>query len=174
MWNKVETKTSCEKPKLKPEIADTFSWAKEERQKLKEEVLIEDLRKKLIAKYPEQKCFFEISQIRVMQLWDNYDEQKQAIKEITNSNIFLLYSTDWKLLSYLNEEWKTIFDISNYNFDDDLANLLWKKFKTWYIRKNSKGQFELFDEKENKIFIQWEKVFNMFIYIYYLPKSFLR
>lgn len=164
----------CEVPKVKPEVTDTFNWSKEERQKLNEELLVWNLRKKLIGKYPEQKCFFDSAVIKIMQLGDNFDEQNQAINQITKSNIFLLYWIDWKLLSYLNDEWKTLFDVSTFDFNDDLANLLWKKFKTWYIRKNQWWKLELFDEKNNEIVSEWSKEFNMHIYIYYLPKSSLK
>lgn len=38
-----EVKKSREKPKNKPEITDTFNWSKEERQKLNENVLVENI-----------------------------------------------------------------------------------------------------------------------------------
>lgn len=168
MWNKVEIKTSCEKTKLKPEIADTFNWAKEERQKLKEEFLIEDLRKKLISKYPDQKCFFETVQIRVMELGKDNKEHEEVVKQLW-TNIFLLFSPEWKLLSYLDKDGNTMLDISNYNFDEDFSNLLSKKYSGNFFRINKKSwKLEFIEklEKQEKIYEEWSRRFNNAIYLH--------
>lgn len=155
-----EVKKTCEKPKIKPEIADTFNWAKEERQKLNESVLVENVRKKLIAKYPEQKCFFESTIIKLMQLGENYEDYIEGQTDLW-TDVFLLFSVDWKLLSYLDKDGNTLFDISSFNFDDDFANLLSKKKLNKYFRKNSQWKWELFINWE--IFPEWSKRFNTVI-----------
>lgn len=167
MWKNIESKTSCEKPKVKPEIAETFNWSKEERQKLKEDFLVWELRKKLIEKYPEQKCFFETAIIKVMQLGKNIEWQQKMVKEL-KTNIFLLYSPEWNLLSYLDQNWNTMFDISNFDFDEDFWNLLNKKVWNLYIRKNKTWNLELFDPEENKIHSPWSPIFNTYIFAFYL------
>lgn len=160
-WVETWQKTS-EKPKIKPEIAETFNWSKEERQKLNENVLIENVRKRLIAKYPEQKSFFETAVIKVMQLWKDINEYTQ-VHNMINTNIFLLYSQDWKLLSYIDQEWNTMFDVSSFNFDEDLKNLYHKKQHNTYIRKNNKTwKLELFDNW--KTYNEWSENFNDYIF----------
>ncbi len=158
---------TLENPEIKKDENDSINWSKEERIKLKEELLIWELRKNLITKYPEQKDFFLKAKIRVMQLGKNYQEHQDMTKEL-NGNIFLIFSQDGKLISYLNNDWSTNFDIWKFNFDDDFANLLWKKVKTWYIRKNGQWKLELFDEKENKTYIEWTNRFNLHIFFFYL------
>jgi hypothetical protein len=154
----------------KPKVADTFNWSKEERQKLNEEVLVWNLRKKLLEKYPEQKCFFDKADIRVMQLWDNFDEHNQ-MKGMIKWNIFLLFWIDWKLLSYLNEDWKTNFDISNFNFDNDFGNLLNKKLsqKNWnsYII-NKDWKLFLYNSEKDTYYPEWSHNFNVYIFAFYL------
>ncbi len=166
-----EVKKSCEKPKIKPEIADTFNWAKEERQKLKENVLISNLRKKLIEKYTEQKCFFETAIIKVMQLWNDFDNHNEMLW-LTKSNIFILFWTDGKILSYLDNNWNTLFDISSFNFDDDFANLFWKKKLNKYIRKNEKWFLEYYYDWE--IFPQWSPEFNSIIANFHIYKKLIK
>lgn len=146
----------------------TYSWSKEERDKLKENVLITELKKKLKQKYPQKKEFFDESKIELMQLGKDYKEHQEVLKLI-NTNIFLLFSPEWKLLSYLDNDWNTIFDISHFNFDDDFWNLLNKKLGNGYIRKNKKWDLELFDPKLNKIFKPWDAQFNSYIFAFYMP-----
>lgn len=150
----------CEAPKIKPEIAETFNWSKEERQKLNESFLVENVKKKLIEKYPEQKCFFDNADIKIMELWKDIKEYNE-VKGKLWTDVFLLFWTEWKLLSYLDQDWNTIFDISNFNFDDDFANLLWKKKLNKYIRKNEKWFLEYYYDWE--IFPQWSPEFNTII-----------
>ncbi|MDD4151583.1 MAG: hypothetical protein PHR68_03135 [Candidatus Gracilibacteria bacterium] len=150
----------CEAPKIKPEIAETFNWSKEERQKLNESFLVENVKKKLIEKYPEQKCFFDNADIKIMELGKDIKEYNE-VKGKLGTDVFLLFGTEGKLLSYLDQDGNTIFDISNFNFDDDFANLLGKKKLNKYIRKNEKGFLEYYYDGE--IFPQGSPEFNTII-----------
>ncbi len=173
MWNKVEVKTFCEKPKAKPEIADTFNWSKEERQKLREDFLVWELRKKLIAKYPEQRCFFETAQIKVMELGKDNKEHEEAVKQL-GTNIFLLFSPEWKLLSYLDKDWITMLDVINYNFDEDSNNLLTKKYSGNFFRKNVKSWKLEFIENSWKIYEEGSRRFNNAIYLFLWVGKYLK
>lgn len=165
-WVETWWKT-CEKPKVKPEIAETFNWSKEERQKLNESVLVENVRKKLIAKYPEQKCFFETAIIKVMELWKDIKEYNDVKKQLW-TDIFLLFSADWKLLSYLDNNWNTMFDISNFDFDNDFKNLVLKKnFNVYFFRDKKDWKLKL--NEKGKIFEEWSPKFNDTIYAHFLP-----
>jgi len=175
MWNLETSSQTCEinQNQETPKIADTFNWSREEREKLNEEILVEKLRQKLIEKYPEQKCFFESAVIKIMQLWWNYERQLEAIEKVTNSNIFLLFASNWDLLSYLDQNWNTLFDISSFDFDNDFANLLSRRIWNSHIIKKD-WKFVLFNPKDNTFFPEWSTRFNMYIYIYYLPKGSLK
>jgi hypothetical protein len=172
-WIETWGKT-CEKPKVKPEIAETFNWSKEERQKLNESVLIENIRKKLIAKYPEQKCFFETAIIKVMELWNNYEDYQNVRNELS-TNIFLIFWLDGKLLAYLDEEWNKILDVSSIKPTDNENDPIWlNRINQYYIRKNNQEQrLELF--KDGKIYKEWSAEFNQYILLFYiywkLPKK---
>ena len=69
-WNISKT---LERPDVKKDESDSITWSKEERLRLKEELLISEVRKKLIVKNPEQKDFFMKAKIKVMQLWKNIE-----------------------------------------------------------------------------------------------------
>ncbi len=133
-----------------PEIADTFNWSREEREKLNEEILVEKLRQKLIEKYPEQKCFFESAIIKLMQLGKNIDEHKKILNEITWTNIYSIRISNWELSAYVDDLWRTIFDIKWYDIDN-FWNILSKKLFTdrQYTEKRLKN---------------WEKVWSWFYY----------
>lgn len=150
---------TLENPEARKKIADTFNWSQDERKKLNEEVLVWNLRKKLIEKYPEQKCFFDEAEIKVMQLWRNYNRHVEWSK-IYNTNIFLLYSPEWRLLSYLDKDWNTMFDVSNFNFDDDEVNSFWRDVSKTYIRRND-WKLELFDNWT--IYPEWSREFNVIL-----------
>lgn len=154
---------TLENPEARKKIADTFNWSVDERQNLKEDILVWNLRQKLIDKYkeyPQQNCFFEKAEIRVMQLGNNMKEY-DIVKEKLWTDIFLLFWNDWKLLFYLDKDWNTIFDISSFNFDEDFANLAWKINFKKYIRKNSEWFLELYYEW--RIFSQWSPEFNTIV-----------
>lgn len=166
-WNISKT---LERPDVKKDEADSITWSKEERLRLKEELLISEVRKKLIAKYPEQKDFFMKAKIKVMQLWKNIEWHNSMVSEI-GGNIFLLFSLDWKLLSYLNSDWTINFDISKFNFDDDFWNLLNKSQskKNWnsYII-NKDWKLFLYNSKGDIYYPEWSHPFNVYIFAFYL------
>ena len=93
--------------------------------------------------------------------------------------VFLLYSKDWKLLSYINDNWETILDMSTFDpyWDNTLAKnidkymwfiiWIWGDWK-WFIQRwNWKWQetraWKKYKKYKIEIFKQWDTKFDRYI-----------
>ena len=146
----------------------TRKQLKEELKNMTEEQLVSRMVSLLKRKYPDNKEIFSPKTIKV---WDY-----PKLYETEWTRLYLQYSGEGRLLSYLDNSWETLVDMTTFFDDYKFKNKLYAKWKeingtnqrvTWIELDEKTGKL-VFIEKDWSKHLEWSHIFNewlLFIHI---------
>ena len=168
-WLYQETQSKIEiikpAPKIKSNIPEyiqiqadeIINWTREEKEI---ELKIQSVFKALENKYKD----FDRTKFDIKISW-----LKQSEIDYIWYWIFLLYSKDWKLLSYIKDNWKTLLDMTKFNpymdsFEENMMKYLWIEIWIWQ-------DWKWFLNDEYWITKEWAEEFDRYIISKYVLKK---
>ncbi len=167
------------KSTLPNHIQTQVKWIMQEsREKKEKELKIQEVFQALENKYPD----FDRSKFKI-----EISGLSQEDLDYLWYEVFLLYSKDWKLLSYIKDNWETILDMTTFEpyWDNTLAKnidkymwffiWIWEDWK-WYVkfwkwRWHETEAWKKSKNKEEALYIEWSKDFDSYIFSKYVLKE---